>query len=90
MTTAEISTDPKHPRRFEKKKNIPASMRTLSTGSQHDFDDAVFLVAELFVHRRRIFQARRVSNDEAGIDLAGFDPLQKRLGIGPARESGRS
>jgi len=40
------------------------------------------LIAELLVHRRRVFQARRVSNDEARIDVAGFDPVQKRLRVG--------
>jgi hypothetical protein len=53
-------------------------MRMLSTGAQHNFDDAVFLVAELLVHRRRIFQARRVSNDEARIDVAGFESAGAR------------
>src|ERR1700722_10519163 len=36
-----------------------------STRPQHDFDDAVFLVANLLVHRGRVFEARRMRNDDA-------------------------
>ena len=54
----------------------------LPAGPQHDLDDAVFLVAELLVHLRRVFKAGRVGDNKAWVDLAGFDPLQKRSGIG--------
>jgi hypothetical protein len=50
-----------------------------STRPQHDLDHAVLLVPELLVHRRRVFEAGGVRDDEAWIDLAVFDQLRERL-----------
>jgi hypothetical protein len=47
-----------------------------STRPQHDLDHTVFFVPELLVHRRRVFEAGGVRDDEARVDLAVFDKLQ--------------
>jgi hypothetical protein len=57
----------------------------LAAGPQHDFDHTVFLVAEFLVHGRRIFEACRMRNDEARVDLAIFDQLILRMSTGRAR-----
>ena len=73
VITTEISTDPRQPKRFENKKKFCLD---LATRAQHDLDDPVLFVAELLVHLGRVVEARRVGDNEARIDLAGFDPFR--------------
>src|SRR4051794_12836140 len=43
----------------------------------HDLDAGVVFVPEGAVHRRRIFQADAMRDDERGIDLAALDALEQ-------------
>ena len=81
VTAADSSNDPKQPNRLEKKKSMVIGF-TLSAGAQHDLDYPVFLVAELLVHLRCVFEAGRVRDNKARVDLTGFDSLQPRPGVG--------
>jgi len=38
--------------------------------AQDDLDDALLLVAELLVHRGRVLETGRMSDDEARVDVA--------------------
>jgi hypothetical protein len=89
VTLAESSSDPRQPRRFEKEEkhvrpepSDSIEIEILPARPQHDFDYAVFLVAKLLVHRWRVFKAGRMRDYKTGINLAVFDPLQERLGVG--------
>ena len=47
--------------------------RLCGVGLQHDFDAAVFFIAEGFVHFGGIFNLDGVGDDERGVDFARFD-----------------
>jgi hypothetical protein len=53
----------------------------LSPRSQEDFDNAVSLVAKFLVHLRSVFKTGGICHDETGINIARFDPRQKRLRV---------
>jgi hypothetical protein len=47
-----------------------------------DFDDAILLIAEPFVHPRGVLKTGGVGNHKAGINFTGFNLIQQRLRVG--------
>jgi hypothetical protein len=66
---------------LEKKKNINAIGFASYARAQHDLDQPVLLVAELLIHLGCVFEAGRMRDDKAWINLAGFDPQQPSIGL---------
>jgi len=47
------------------------------SGLQHDLGAVVVLVLEHLISRWRVVEREVVRDDEAGVDLAGLDPLEQ-------------